>query len=45
MSSSSDALELGSAVGVVSIGEMGAGIASFLVAKGFTVVTNVTGRR
>lgn len=32
-------------VGILSIGDMGAGIARLLVAKGFTVVSNCTGRR
>ncbi|GAQ45574.1 6-phosphogluconate dehydrogenase C-terminal domain-like protein [Aspergillus tubingensis] len=32
-------------IGIVSIGEMGAGIASLLVAHGFPVYTNITGRR
>lgn len=32
-------------VGVVSIGEMGLGIAKLLAANGYRVVTNITGRR
>lgn len=32
-------------IGVISIGEMGLGIAKLLKASGFRVVTNVTGRR
>jgi hypothetical protein len=34
-----------SAVAVLSIGDMGVGIARLLISQGFTVVTNVTGRR
>lgn len=34
-----------SAIGVLSIGDMGVGIAKLLIAHNFTVVTNVTGRR
>lgn len=33
------------AIGVLSIGDMGVGIAKLLIAHDFTVVTNVTGRR
>jgi len=32
-------------VGIISIGEMGLGIAKLLVASGYRVTTNVTGRR
>lgn len=32
-------------VGIVSIGEMGAAIAKLLSAHGYTVLTNITGRR
>ena len=32
-------------VGILSIGDMGVGIAKLLVAKGFTVATNAQGRR
>lgn len=32
-------------VGILSIGEMGMGIAKLLVAKGFSVATNCEGRR
>jgi 3-hydroxyisobutyrate dehydrogenase-like beta-hydroxyacid dehydrogenase len=32
-------------IGVISIGEMGLGVAKLLKASGFRVVTNVTGRR
>lgn len=32
-------------VGLLSVGEMGMGIAQLLVAKGFAVVTNCAGRR
>ncbi|CCF43678.1 6-phosphogluconate dehydrogenase [Colletotrichum higginsianum] len=37
--------ETPSKVGVISIGDMGVGIAKLLVAKGFRVATNVKGRR
>lgn len=32
-------------VGIISIGEMGLGIAKLLVASGYRVTTNATGRR
>ena len=32
-------------IGIISIGEMGLGIAKLLVASGYRVTTNVTGRR
>lgn len=32
-------------IGILSIGDMGGGIARLLVAEGFRVVTDVTGRR
>jgi len=32
-------------IGVLSIGDMGEGIAKLLVAHGFAVATNATGRR
>lgn len=32
-------------IGIISIGEMGLGIAKLLRASGFRVVTNATGRR
>jgi 3-hydroxyisobutyrate dehydrogenase-like beta-hydroxyacid dehydrogenase len=32
-------------VGVLSIGEMGMGVAKLLIARGYRVVTNVEGRR
>ena len=32
-------------VGVISIGEMGLGIAKLLCAHGYSVLTNITGRR
>ena len=32
-------------VGILSIGEMGMGIAKLLIASGYRVVTNVEGRR
>jgi 3-hydroxyisobutyrate dehydrogenase-like beta-hydroxyacid dehydrogenase len=32
-------------VGIISIGEMGLGIAKLLVASGYRVTTNITGRR
>ena len=32
-------------VGIISIGDMGVGIAKLLITKGFTVLTNVQGRR
>lgn len=32
-------------IGILSIGDMGMGIAKLLVAKGFVVATNCTGRR
>lgn len=32
-------------IGIVSIGEMGVGIAKLLMAHGYTVMTNITGRR
>lgn len=32
-------------MGVLSIGEMGMGIAKLLIARGYRVVTNVEGRR
>jgi 3-hydroxyisobutyrate dehydrogenase-like beta-hydroxyacid dehydrogenase len=34
-----------SAIAIVSIGDMGVGIAKLLIAKGFSVVTNINGRR
>lgn len=32
-------------VGILSIGDMGMGIAKLLIAKGFSVTTNCAGRR
>lgn len=32
-------------VGILSIGDMGLGVAKLLLAHGFDVVTNITGRR
>jgi 3-hydroxyisobutyrate dehydrogenase-like beta-hydroxyacid dehydrogenase len=32
-------------IGLLSIGDMGVGIAKLLVASGFTVATNISGRR
>jgi 3-hydroxyisobutyrate dehydrogenase-like beta-hydroxyacid dehydrogenase len=32
-------------VGIISIGDMGVGIAKLLIAKGYAVATNATGRR
>jgi predicted dinucleotide-binding enzyme len=32
-------------IAILSIGDMGAGIARLLVAKGFRVITELTGRR
>lgn len=34
-----------SKIGVISIGDMGVGIAKLLIAKGFQVATNCKGRR
>lgn len=32
-------------IGILSVGDMGMGIAKLLVAKGFSVATNCSGRR
>lgn len=32
-------------IGILSIGDMGMGVAKLLVAKGFSVATNCSGRR
>lgn len=32
-------------IGIISIGDMGVGIAKLLIANGFSVATNIKGRR
>lgn len=45
MTSAQDSQQPASAIGILSIGDMGVGIAKLLIGNGFKVVTNVTGRR